>query len=85
MSATFFVNPRANPELKSLYEIALLPQPQTQLQDYFSKVMDILAQYFPIGYSALLLLQDHQKDSLQLEALYGVGGENHPQGCNCQK
>jgi transcriptional regulator with GAF, ATPase, and Fis domain len=85
MSATFFVNPRANPELKSLYEIALLPQPQTHLQDYFNKVMEILAQYFPIGYSALLLLQDHQKDSLQLEALYGVGKENHPQGCNGQK
>lgn len=85
MSATFFVNPRANPELKSLYEIALLPLPQTHLQDYFSKVMDILAQYFPIGYSALLLLQDHQKDTLQLEALYGVGKENHPQACNGQK
>jgi len=76
MSSTFFINPRSNPELKSLYEIALLPQ-MSQLQDYFLGVMMILSNYFPITYSALIL-QDPQKDSLHLEALYGVGKEGHP-------
>jgi len=79
MSSTFFINPRSNPELKSLYEIALLPQPK-QLQDYFLGVMAILSDYFSTGYSALIL-QDSQKDSLHVEALYGVEKETHPLGC----
>jgi transcriptional regulator with GAF, ATPase, and Fis domain len=83
MSSTFFINPRSNPELKSLYEIAMLPQP-TQLQDYFLGVMAILSDYFPIGYSALIL-QDPQKDSLHVEALYGIGKDVHPLTCNSRK
>ena len=79
MSSTFFVNPRSNPELRSLYEIALLPQ-QKQLQDYFLDVMAILSEYFSIGYSALML-RDSQKDSLCIEALYGVAREFHPLMC----
>ncbi len=79
MFSTFFINPRSNPELRSLYEIALLPQPN-QLQDYFLGVMAILSDYFSIGYSALVL-QDSQKDSLHVEALYGIEREAHPLGC----
>lgn len=80
MSFTFFVNPRSNPELRSLYEIALLPPPN-QLQDYFLAVMAILSDYFSIGYSALML-QDAQRDSLYLEALFGMERETHPLNCN---
>ena len=76
MSSTFFINPRSNPELRSLYEITLLPQ-QNHLQDYFLGVMAILSEYFSIGYSALIL-QDSQKDSLHVEALYGIEKEIHP-------
>jgi len=83
MSPIFFVNPRSNPELRSLYEIALFPQPN-QLQDYFLGVMAILSDYFSIGYSALLL-QDSQKDSLYVEALYGIEREGHPLNCSCRK
>ena len=83
MSYSFFVNPRSNPELQSLYEICLL-SPQTHLQDYFLGVMTILSEYFPINYSALIL-QDSKKDSLRVEALYGMGRENHPLNSNSRK
>jgi transcriptional regulator with GAF, ATPase, and Fis domain len=83
MFATFFANPRSNPELRSLYEIILLP-PQNHLQDYFLGAMEILSQYFPIKYSALFL-QDSQKAFLQVEALYGIEKEIHPLTCPIQK
>jgi transcriptional regulator with GAF, ATPase, and Fis domain len=83
MPSTFFINPRSNPELRSLYEIILLPQ-QNKLQDYFLAVMGILSEYFSIKYSALFL-RDPQKDSLHVEALYGIGKENHPLTCSSQK
>jgi transcriptional regulator with GAF, ATPase, and Fis domain len=83
MSSTFFTNPRSNPELRSLYEIILLP-PQNDLQDYFLGAMGILSQYFPIKYSALFL-QDSQKAFLQVEALYGIEKETHPPTCSNQK
>lgn len=76
MSSTFFVNPRSNPELRSLYEIFHLP-PQTHLQDYFLGVMTILSDYFSVGYCALIL-QNPQKDSFSVEALYGIEKEAHP-------
>jgi transcriptional regulator with GAF, ATPase, and Fis domain len=83
MPSPFFINPRSNPELKSLHEIILLPQPN-HLQDYFLGVMAILAEYFSIRYSALFL-QDLQKDSLHVEALYGIEKEIHPSSCPSQK
>ena len=83
MPPNFFINPRSNPELRSLFEIALFPQPN-QLQDYFLGVMAILSDYFSIGYSALIL-QDSQKDSLHVEALYGIERETHPLGCSGRK
>ena len=83
MSSTFFANPRSNPELRSLYEIILLPQ-QNHLQGYFLGVMTILAEYFSIKYSALFL-KDPQKDSLHVEALYGIEKEMHPLACSSQK
>jgi len=66
MSSTFFSNPRSNPELKCLREIALLPR-TPQLQDYFSGVMAVLSQYFSVGYGALIL-QGPQKEWLQVES-----------------
>jgi transcriptional regulator with GAF, ATPase, and Fis domain len=83
MPSTFFINPRSNPELRSLNEIILLPQ-QNHLQDYFLGVMAILSEYFSIKYSALFL-QDPQKDSLHVEALYGIEKEIHPLTCPSQK
>jgi transcriptional regulator with GAF, ATPase, and Fis domain len=83
MPSTFFINPRSNPELRSLYEIAHLSRPE-QLQDYFVTVMAVLSDYFPISYSALLL-QDSQKDFLSLEGLYGVGRDVHPVRCDSRK
>jgi transcriptional regulator with GAF, ATPase, and Fis domain len=83
MSATDSINPRPNPELRSLCEIILLPQ-QNQLQDYFLGVIAVLSEYFSIKYSALFL-QDPQKNSLQVEALYGVEKEIHPLTCSSQK
>ncbi|MEW6375939.1 MAG: helix-turn-helix domain-containing protein [Thermodesulfobacteriota bacterium] len=74
----------SNPELRSLYEISQIPGPQTTLQDYFNGVMAILSDYFPIGYS-VLLLHDSQKDSLYVEALYGIERYVHPHSCSCQK
>jgi transcriptional regulator with GAF, ATPase, and Fis domain len=76
MSATFSIDPRSNPELRSLYEIILLPQ-QNQLQDYFLGVIAILSEYFSIRYSALFL-RDPQRNSLYVEALYGIEKEIHP-------
>ena len=83
MSSTFFINPRSNPELTSLFRIAMLPQ-LNHLQDYFLGAMAILADYFPIGYSALLL-QDSQKDSVRVEAVYGIEREAHPAGFSGRK
>jgi len=83
MPSTFFINPRSNPELRSLFEISMLPQ-LNNLQDYFLGVIAILSDYFPIGYSALVL-QDPQKDSLHVEAVYGVEKEGHPPGCSGRK
>ena len=83
MPSTFFINPRSNPELRSLHEIILLPQ-QSHLQDYFLGVMAILSEYFSIRYSALFL-QDPQKDFLRVEALYGIEKEIHPPTCPSQK
>ncbi len=83
MPSTFFINPRSNPELRSLYEIILLPQ-QNHLPDYFLGVMAILSEYFSIKYSALFL-EDPQKDSLHVEALYGIEKEIHPLTCSSQK
>ena len=75
---------QSNPELKSLYDIARLPQSQSQLQDYFNGVMAIFSEYFPVGYSSLILY-DSKKDSLHVEALYGIGREGHPSDCSGRK
>jgi len=83
MPSTFFINPRTNPELRSLHEIILLP-PQNHLQDYFLGVMAILSQNFSVKYSALFL-QDPQRDSLHVEALFGIDQETHPHTCPSQK
>jgi len=83
MSSAFFINPRSNPELRSLYEIILLP-PQNHLEDYFLGVMAILSEHFSMKYSALFI-QNSKKDSLQIEALYGVEKEMHPSTCSSQK
>jgi transcriptional regulator with GAF, ATPase, and Fis domain len=83
MPSTFFINPRSNPELRSLFEISMLPQ-MNNLQDYFLAAMAILSNHFPIGYSALIL-QEAQKDSLRVEAVYGVEKEVHPSDCSGRK
>lgn len=83
MSSPFFVNPRTNPELKSLYDVLSIHPPR-QLQDYFQGMMAILSEYFPIGYSSLLL-QDYRKDILRVEAVYGVEREDHPSTCSNRK
>ena len=74
----------SSPELKSLYEISRLPQPQSHLQDYFHGVMAILSEYFPVMYSALIL-RDSNRDFLQVEALYGIGKDAHPIRCSAKK
>lgn len=74
---------QSNLELKSLYEILLLPH-QGDLQDYFFAVMAILSEYFQIRYSALFL-KDHQKETLQMEALFGTKKDFHPFACNIQQ
>jgi len=84
MSSSFFTNPRSNPELRSLYQIALLPAVQTPLEDYFFKVMTIVAECFPIRYSALVL-RDSQKGSLRVEGVYGLGKDDHPLGCKAER
>jgi Fis family transcriptional regulator len=73
-----------SPEVRSLYTITQLPQPQTHLQDYFQGVMAILSEYFTVGYSALIL-HDSKKDSLHVEAIYGIGREAHPYNYSGQK
>ncbi len=83
MSSAFFTNPRANPELRSLYEIVLLPS-QSGLQHYFAGVMATLSEYFSIKYSSLLLRDPHE-ESLRVEALYGIEKEIHPLVCPAQK
>ena len=83
MSSTSYINPRSNPELRSLYEIILLPQ-QNHLRGYFLGVMTILSDYFSIKYSALFL-KDSQRDSLHVEALYGIEKEIHPLACSSEK
>ncbi|NWG04519.1 MAG: GAF domain-containing protein [Syntrophaceae bacterium] len=83
MSSPFLINPRSSPELRSLYEIITLPH-QTHLEDYFLGVMAILAEYFPIKYSALFL-QDGQRQVLRIEALYGAEKGNHPLTCSSQQ
>ena len=84
MSSLFYVNPRSNPELRSLSEIAMIPPFQDPLADYFNKVMGILSHHFSIGYSALML-RDLQKDHLRVEGLYGIDKQNHPAICHNQK
>src|SRR4030042_2490820 len=84
MSSSFFTNPRSNPELRSLYQIALLPSMQTPLEDYFVKVVTIVAECFPIHYSALVLRDSH-KGSLHVEGVYGLGKDGHPQSCKAEK
>lgn len=71
-------------EVKSLYEIAILSSSQIDLQDYFNRVITILSEHFPIGYS-VLILQDIKKDSLHVEALYGMSRGNHPLVCGGRK
>jgi transcriptional regulator with GAF, ATPase, and Fis domain len=83
MSATYSIIPRSNPEMRSLYEILLLPQ-QNRFQDYFLGVIAVLSEYFSIKYLAIFL-QDPQKNSLHVEALYGVEKENHPLTCSSQR
>ena len=64
-------------ELKGLYEVSRLPLPKGHLQDYFDGVMAILSEYFTVAYSALIL-HDSKKDSLHVEALFGIGRDIHP-------
>ena len=83
MHSALLVNPPSNPELRSLYEIVLFPQPD-QIQDYFLGVMAILSDYFSIEYSALIL-QESQKDFVRVEAIYGIERDAHPLCCSSQK
>jgi transcriptional regulator with GAF, ATPase, and Fis domain len=83
MLPTSLSNPQSYPELRSLYEITLLP-PLNHLQDYFHRVIAILSDHFLIKYSALFL-RDPQKDCLRVEALYGIEKEAHPFTCSSQK
>lgn len=76
MPSPYFINPRTNPELRSLYEISRLAPP-ARLQEYFMGVMTTLAEFFPVDY-AIIVLPDDRKDSLHVEALYGIEMENHP-------
>lgn len=84
MSPSFFINPRSNPELRSLHQIISIPYPLLPLQDYFQQVMTILSESFPITYSALIL-QDPEKDSLNVEGLHGMSREDHPRGCSLRQ
>lgn len=77
-------NLQSNPELRSLYDIIRFPQSQIQLQDYFNGIMAILSEYFPVEYAALVL-HDSKKDSLHVEAIYGIEREVHPQSCRGRK
>jgi len=55
-----------------------------QFQEYFMGVMTTLYQHFPVSYSAILL-QDAKKESLHVEALYGMTWEVHPHQGPCEK
>jgi transcriptional regulator with GAF, ATPase, and Fis domain len=81
MSSPFPASIQLNPELSSLYRIALIPRSQTPLQDYFHNVWAVLSDYFPMTYSALIL-HEPQKDSVRVEATYGLGKETHPVSCS---
>jgi len=83
MSSTLCVDLQSS-EVESLYAITQLPQSQTHLQDYFHGVMAILSKHFTVGYSALIL-HDSKKDSLYVEAVYGIEKDVHPHGCDGQK
>jgi transcriptional regulator with GAF, ATPase, and Fis domain len=83
MSSPFTAYSRTNPELRSLYEISLL-SPQTPLREYFIGAMTKLADFFPVNYAALIL-QAPRKDSLHVEALYGIEMESHPRHCPYKK
>ena len=83
MSPTLYADLQS-PEVKSLYAISRIPQPQIHLQDYFHGVMAILSEHFTVGYSALIL-HDSKKNSLYVEAVYGVEKDVHPHHCNGQK
>jgi transcriptional regulator with GAF, ATPase, and Fis domain len=84
MSSAVSAGVQSMPEVRSLYEIILLPSSQTQLQDYFQKAMTILSRYFSLPYSALLL-RDPKREMLQVEALYGMAREAHPLTCPQRK
>ena len=81
MSPPFPALLQSNPELNSLYRVALIPQSQTPLQDYFHNVLTVLSDYFPITYSALIL-REPEKDSMRVEGVYGLGKEIHPVSCS---
>lgn len=83
MSSPLVSKPRTNPELKSLYEISLLSH-QTRLQDYFLGVMATLSDFFSVTYAALIL-QDRGRESLHVEALYGIDIKNHPHHCQSKE
>jgi transcriptional regulator with GAF, ATPase, and Fis domain len=84
MSSPASTGVQSIPEVRSLYEIIMLPASQTQLQDYFQRVMTILSRYFPVPYSALVL-HDSKREMLQVEALYGVAKEAHSSACPHRK
>lgn len=83
MFPSFYINPRSNPELRSLYEISHLPPP-ANLQEYFLGVMAILSEYFPVCFAALIL-PAQQNDFLSVEAIYGIGKEIQPLTCHSRK
>lgn len=76
MSSSFLATQGIHPEIRSLYEISLLP-PHIGLEEYFLRAMTTLSQFFPVDYAALIL-RDLKQGFLQVEALYGVEKEVHP-------
>lgn len=76
-----FYDKRSIPELEIFFEIVNLPLKE-RIQDYFVDVMEVLAHYFPVKYSALLMINDLRKDSLVLEAIYGIEKRLHPTTCD---
>ncbi len=77
MSTTLSAALHINPEIRSLYEISLIP-PSIGPQEYFQNVMTILSRVFPVHYAALLLKESEKKDVFHLEALFGMKREDHP-------
>ena len=80
MSSTFFVNPRSNPELRSLYEIALLQKPnviiplrsaahnhQVLNADYFERMGASVV--LKEGQSLFEVLEAMQKNPAQMESM----------------